>query len=235
MYKKKKVLCVIPARGGSKGIPLKNIITLCGKPLLHYALQAVLKSKMADRIVVSSDHPDILAVAARYGKNLPQKRPRHLSGDIVSSREVLEYALKQCEKDDNCQYPVIILVQATNPLVLSQDIDDVIKKMVDTKCDSCVTVTGLGHLHPAKFKKLKGDRLLPYIEEEGEIKPRQKVKEVFIRNGSCYAVRREVLLKKSLVGKVVRAVKVPRERHVDINDPLDLMFAEFLLKLNKGK
>lgn len=227
----KKVLCVIPARGGSKGIPLKNIVLLKGKPLIHYALRAALRAQQVDRVVVSSDHPKILSLAKEYGDNIALRRPKHLARDNTPSLPVVLHALKSCEKEDKCWYDYIILVQATNPLVIPDDIDCTVKKLMETGCDSCFTVVSLGHLHPSKFKELKGDRLLPYIEEEKELVPRQKLRQVFIRNSSCYAVKRSVLLEGSLIGNDIRAVVVPKERYIDINDVIDLKIAECLLSI----
>ena len=227
--KNSKTLCVIPARGGSKGIPLKNIAVVKDKPLLHYALSAALKARCVDRVVVSSDHPKILDLAKTYGKNIALTRSEELAGDNTPSLPVAIHALEVCEKADDCLYDHIILVQVTNPLVIPDDIDRTIKKLSTTNCDSCFTVVSMGYLHPSKFKTLEGDRLLPYIEEEKDLVPRQQLEEVYIRNGSCYAVKRSVLMGGSLVGNDVRAVVVPKERHIDINDPVDLKIAECLL------
>jgi len=228
---KSKVLCVIPARGGSRNIKLKNMAILKGKPLLHYALSAALKTSGINRVIVSSDHPEILSLARKYGANIALKRPKELASDDVPSHPAVVHALKSCEKEDKCQYDFIILVQATNPLVIPEDIDHTIQKLIKTGCDSCVTVTSIHHLHPNKFKILKGDKLLSYVEEEKQFVPRQQLQEVFIRNGSCYAVKRSVLLEGSLIGNDVRAVVVPKERYIDINDLIDLKIAECLLYL----
>ena len=228
---KAKRLCVIPARGGSRGIPLKNIASLNGKPLLHYALSAALKARLVNRVVVSSDHAEILAMAKAYGNNIALERPEDLARDDTPSLPVAIHALEVCEQEDNCLYDHIILVQVTNPLVIPDDIDRTIEKMSTTNCDSCFTVVSMGYLHPSKFKILNGDRLLPYIEEERNLVPRQQLKESYIRNGSCYAVKRSVLLDGSLMGSDVRAVVVPKERYVDINDPVDLKIADCLLRV----
>jgi CMP-N,N'-diacetyllegionaminic acid synthase len=229
MMKNFKVLCVIPAREGSKGIPLKNITPLNGKPLLHYSLTAALKAKLIDHVVVSSDSNKILNIAKSYGDNIPLKRPVEISGDLSPSYEAVLHALQVCESKYNIKYNYVILVQATNPLVIPDDIDNVINMLHNQKSDSCVTVTSLGYLHPNKFKILNGNKLLPFVKEEKEILPRQKLMETFIRNGSCYATKRNVLEHGDLVGKKVTAVVTPKERYVDINDMIDLKIAECLM------
>jgi len=208
---------------------LKNIAVLNGRPLLHYALSATLKARLINRVVVSSNHPEILEVAKEYGDNITLERPEDLARDDTQSLPVAIHALEVCEKSDNCLYDHIILVQVTNPLVIPDDIDRTIEKMSTTNCDSCFTVVSMGYLHPSKFKILNGDRLLSYIEEEKDLVPRQQLEEVYIRNGSCYAVKRSVLVGGSLTGSDVRAVVVPKERYVDINDPVDLKIADCLL------
>ena len=223
-----RVLCVIPARGGSKGIPLKNVAPLAGKPLLHYALTAALAAKGVTRVVVSSEHPVILDVARQYGEDIPLERPTELAQDETPSHPVALHAIDTRERMGDEPYDYVLLLQATAPLVAPGDIDRTIGLMVQTGCDSCVTVTPVGDLHPAKLKVLEGDRLCPYLEEERTY-TRQKLPAVYIRNGSCYAAKRSVLLGGSLYGDDVRAVTVPRERSINIDEPIDLAFAEFLL------
>lgn len=227
---RKKVLCVIPARGGSKSIPLKNIVPVLGKPLLHYALSSALKAKSLDRVVVSSENNLILNFAEKYGEHISLRRPKRLALDKTPSLDVLIHAMQVCEEEDNTMYDVIILVQATNPLVIPQDIDNTVQKLLTSDCDSCFTVTKVEHIYPAKLKRIEGDHLLPYCEEEREMIRRQNLPDVYIRNGSCYGVRRSILLSGSLFGKDSRAVVVTRDRSIDINEPLDLLFAEALLK-----
>lgn len=224
-----KTLCVIPARGGSKGIPQKNMVPLNGRPLLYYALTEALKSRKADRVIVSSDNNEILEFARSFGISIAQPRPPELAQDNTPSMPVLQYTLKACEKEDGCHYDHIVLVQATNPLVLASDIDQVIGKLKQPEVDSCFTVVSLDHFHPSKLKKLEGDRLSPYVDEEPDFIPRQKLDKVYIRNGSCYGVNRPVLLSGSMTGKEIRAVLVPKERFIDINDDIDMQIAGFLL------
>lgn len=228
--KTKNVLCVIPARGSSKGIPFKNMIELKGQPLLYYSLNSAIKATTPKRIVVSSENIEILEYVRRYGENIALERPVELSQDDTPSLPVLIHALKKCEMEDSTKYEIVILVQATNPLVVSDDIDMTIKKMITTNCDSCFTVTHMEDFNPIKLKKLEGDRLLPYYQKEKEMVRRQDLPKAYIRNGSCYCVSRDVLLSGSMFGEDSRGVVVPRERSIDINEPIDLVFAEALLK-----
>ncbi len=228
-----RVLCVIPARGGSKGIPLKNIADLAGQPLLHYALTAALRARSLTRVVVSSDHPEILHVARRYGTDIPLERPAAIAQDDTPSLPVVVHALEQCEHSGDEPYEYAMLLQTTMPLVTPEDIDQTVQRLTTTGCDSCVTVVPVGHLHPAKLKLLDGDRLHPYLEEETTY-TRQFLPQVYVRNGSCYGVRRSVVLGGSLYGQDVRAVVVSKERFVQIDEPIDWQFAEFLLARTQG-
>lgn len=230
MNSKDKVLCVIPARGGSKSIPLKNLVKVNGKPLLYYALSSALRAGKIDRVVVSSDNSSILDYAAEFGSMIPLQRPTELALDETPSLPVTVHALEVCEKEDNCSYETIILVQATNPLVTAGDIDNTIEKMLTTGCDSCFTVTKANHLSPGKLKKIENDRLLPYSEEEKEMIRRQDMPDVYIRNGACYGVKKSTALSGSMFGNDSCAVIVPHERSVDINDAVDILIAEALLK-----
>ena len=222
-----RVLCVIPARGGSKGIPRKNLAKLAGRPLLHYALSAALAARTPRRVVVSSENATILEAAAQYGPNVALPRPRELAADDTPSHPVAVHALEACEADGDEAYDYLLLLQATSPLVTPQDIDGVIRTLIETGADSCVTVVR-SRDHPSKLKQLEGDRLLPYAGEERTY-ARQALPALYKRNGACYAVQRLVLLSGSLYGQDVRAVVMPRERSVDIDEPLDLEYAEFLL------
>ena len=223
-----RVLCVIPARGGSKAVPLKNIAPVAGRPLLHYALTAALSAKTVSRIVVSSDHPEILAVAARYGMGVPLERPDDLAQDDTPSAPVALHALQACEVADAVEYSYVLLLQATNPLVTPDDIDATVSHLIESGADSCVSVVWVPNMHPSKFKRMDGDRLTPYFES-AQTHTRQNLEPVYTQNHSCYAVKRSVLLRGNLLGDDVRGVVVPKERYLDIDDASDLRYADFLL------
>lgn len=224
-----KTLCVIPARGGSKGIPLKNLAPLNGKPLLSYALKSALAANEVDRTVVSSDHAQILDYARGHGDGISLRRPENLARDDTPTAPVVLHALNSIERAESSQYDIAIVVQATMPFVTTDDIDATIRLLKSTGSDSCVTVVNVGHLHPQKLKRLEGNRLVPFLQEEITYQ-RQNLPPVYIRNSSCYAVKSEVLRAGSLYGEDTRAVVVPNSRYVDINEPMDLEFAEFLMQ-----
>lgn len=161
----------------------------------------LLKIEKIDRVVVSSDNLEILNFSKKFGANISLKRPEELATDKTHTLPVVLHALKHCESEDNVEYQIILLLQVTNPLVLPDDIEATIEKILTTRCDSCFTVTKLDHIYLTKLKRLSGDSLIPLIEIETKGLRRQDCPEVYIRNGSCYAVRRETLLSGMFFGK----------------------------------
>ncbi len=224
-----RTLCVIPARGGSKGVPDKNIAPLLGRPLIHYAITAGLASETIDRLVVSSDSPEILAVAEKYPGVVSLSRGSGLSSDNSPSLPVVVDALRKIEEMDRQRYDRILLLQCVAPMVLPEDINGVLAVMDSDKTDSAVTLTGVGDLQPGKLKILKGDRVEPYLETETQW-TRQLLPDVYIRNSSCYAASRETIDSGSLYGASTAGFVVPRERFVNIDEPVDLVITEAMMK-----
>lgn len=234
MSKKYKILAVIPVRGGSKGVPRKNIKLLNGKPLLYYMLTAALKSKMLNYVSVSSDDNEILSVAKKYSnkKVILIKRPKRLALDNTPSLPVVQHAVKKIEKEKKIKFDYIVLLQVICPLVNSRDIDNSIKKMIRTKSDSVVSVFRVpGNMHPVKMKKIVNDRLFQYVPSIKEIIfRRQDFDPVYKRNGGIYVVKRKLVMKGNFngffMGKVTRPYIMTPERSIDIDTEIDFMIAE---------
>ncbi|MFA5838571.1 MAG: acylneuraminate cytidylyltransferase family protein [Candidatus Paceibacterota bacterium] len=232
---KYNILAVITARGGSKGIPRKNIIKFIGKPLLAHVLQKALKSKYITRVVVSSEDNEILSVAKKYGgKEVILKRPEELARDNSLSLPVVQHAVKEVEKKDKVKFDFIILLQPTTPLMTIEDIDNAIEKLIKTKADTVVSVCEINDAHPIKIKKIVNDKLVQYVDSMKEnIFRRQDMPKAYKRNGGIYANKRNVVMKEnSLYGieKDCRAYIMPRERSIDINSIEDLYLAEIIYK-----
>src|SRR3989339_1217246 len=141
MYKNKSILCIIPARGGSKGVPGKNIKPLCGKPLIAYSIAHAKKSRYIDRVIVSTDSLPIAAVARRCGAEVPFIRPARLARDNSGTIEVLVHAVKTLEEEGTQSYDIIVLLHATTPLRNPADIDNCIELLVRTQAGSVFSVT----------------------------------------------------------------------------------------------
>jgi N-acylneuraminate cytidylyltransferase len=227
-----KVLGVIPARGGSKSVPRKNVALLHGKPLIAYTIAAAQGSYSLTRTVVSSEDSEVLAVARQYGVDAPFVRPAHLATDEAPTLPVVQHAVSEIEAREGQVYDYIVLLQPTTPLRRSQDIDGAVEKLVATRADSVVSVCDVGAYHPARMRQIIDDRLVDLpIREPKEMLRRQDLPPVYIRNGAIYAVRRDVVMvENSLIGKVSRPYLMPEERSVNIDSRLDFLLAEILLR-----
>ncbi|MBI2637658.1 MAG: acylneuraminate cytidylyltransferase family protein [Candidatus Sungbacteria bacterium] len=236
--KKKKhplVLGIIPARGGSKSIPKKNIAKLGGKPMLFYILDAALKSAYLSDVVVSSDDEEILRVAEKYGgAEVLLKRPNYLARDTTPDVPVLQHAVLCSERKYKCIFDYVVQLHVTTPFVSVQDIDESLKKLIaHPRADSIVSVYRVPELHPKKLKKIVEGKLEQFIPEMAEITTsrRQDLEPVYKRNAGLYASKRSVVIEKERVwGDYCLAHEMPRERSFDINNPVDLIIAEAVLK-----
>lgn len=224
------VLGIIPARGQSKRLPRKNLCLLAGKPLLGWAIEAARQSRRLNRLIVSSDDDEILAVARTYDDRLPLKRPLELAADDSPAIDYVRHALATLERDGKQTFDIVVILQATSPFTLPEDIDGTIGLLLSSHADTAVSVMRVDHaVHPVKLKTMSGDRLLPYLEEERGRMAAADLPEVFVRNCSVYATRRAVIESGQIIGADCRGYVMPRERSVDINESLDLELAEFLL------
>ena len=226
------ILGVIPARGGSKGIPDKNIITLGGHPLIHYTILSAMQSKNLTQFLVSTDSQKIAEVAQQLGAPVPFIRPGALGGDRILAVDVVKHAVLEMERITGVIFDFVTLLQPTTPLKLSRDIDDTLTTLIQTGCDTVLTVVDVGANHPARMCTIsRGDRLVPVMDEGVPMRPRQELPPVYIRNGAVYACKRDVLwTANALIGKDVRVVVMPRERSVNIDCPEDLAVAESCLR-----
>lgn len=224
------VLGIIPARGGSKRLRGKNRRRLGGKPLVAWTIEAALSAARIDRLVVSSDDEEILAIAGEYSSRIPLRRPADLAGDTSTPIEYVRHALSMFERRGERHFDAVAILQPSSPLTSPDDIDATLELLEASGAETAVTVMQVEHaLHPVKFKRLEGATLLPYMEAEAGRMMAHELPEVFVRNGSVYATRRDVLDRGVVISDDSRAVVMPRERSVDINDAMDLRFAEFLV------
>jgi CMP-N-acetylneuraminic acid synthetase len=223
-----KVLAVIPARGGSKGIANKNIVDVGGSPLIKYTIDAALESSLLTHCVVSTDSDEIANVAKSYGALVPFKRPKNLSGDKALSLPVMQHALKFMEAKQGYQYDLVIMLQPTTPFRISKDIENAINILIDTNSDSVISVVEVGGHHPLRMKRVIDGRLVNYIDQGHEdMRPRQELPLAYIRNGAIYATRRDVLLRdNTFIGSDSRAYIMPLERSVNIDTHADLLLAK---------
>jgi CMP-N-acetylneuraminic acid synthetase len=225
------ILGVVPARGGSKGIPRKNLALLAGRPLLAYTATAALAARRLSRIVLSTDDAEIAAVGRACGLDVPFMRPPQLAGDNVQTIDVLQDVVARLEADGHV-FDAVFTLQPTNPLRRVDDIDGAIELLERSGADSVISFDDVGERHPARMKVVGSDGRVydPPFGEAIECQRRQALPPLYLREGSVYLTRRDVLMHEhSLKGRDCRAWIVPRERACTIDDPFDLFLAEQLL------
>ncbi|MFA6447580.1 MAG: acylneuraminate cytidylyltransferase family protein [Patescibacteria group bacterium] len=232
MHKNKKILGLITARGGSKGIPRKNIKVLAGKPLVAYSIEAGEASRLLTRCIVSSEDAEIIEISKKFGADVPFVRPLELAQDSSTSLAVVQHAVSWLK--DNCgeEYDYVMILQPTSPLRTAQDIDEAIKMVVDTGADSVMGMKELGDCSINKFKKIVDGVILPLFEDEGAFSTRRQDidQKIYKRNGAIYVTKTELMMQGDLFGKTSLAHIMPEERSVDINILHDFIVAEAYLK-----
>lgn len=195
MIGQKRVLAVCPARGGSKGIRLKNLKPFLGVPLVARVGHLVAEVPVIDRSVVSTDHEEIAKVAEAAGLAAPFRRPEDLSGDRISDTEVLTHALEAMEKIDSCLYDIVVMLQPTSPLRSAEHVVGTIEMLIDGGWDAVWSVTETDSKeHPLKQLRVEDGRLDYYDPEGARIIARQQLGSVYHRNGVAYAITRDCLL-----------------------------------------
>lgn len=226
-----RTLGIIPARRGSRRLPRKNVQLLGGRPLVAWVIEAARGARALDRLVVSSDDAEVLALARDVDPALPLARPAELATDTAPALAYVRHALDVLEAAGEAPFDAVAIVQPTSPLTEPGDIDQTVSLLRESGAESAVTVVQLEHaLQPAKLKVLQGDRLLPYLEEEDGRMAAHELPALYVRNGAVYATRRATIDAGQLLGRDCRAHVMPRGRSVDINDEMDLLFARFLLE-----
>lgn len=235
MYKGKKILAIVPARGGSKGIKLKNLREIGGIPMVGLVGNIVKEIPEIDRTVVSTDHEEIKKVACNYGIDAPFMRPENISGDIIGDIDVLTHALHATEEDDLQTYDIIVMLQPTSPLRTSKHVKDTIVKLIDENLDSVWTVSESdSKAHPFKQLEFDGNKLNYYDKENaGAIIARQQLNPLYYRNGAAYALTRSCLLEgRALMGEKTGAVLI-NEPMVSIDTQWDISLVEFIISQKK--
>ena len=213
-----KVLAIIPARKGSKGIIGKNLINFSGKPLIQWSIEAALKSKVITDVVVSSDGDEILEYAEKNRDILTIKRPKELAEDTSETAPVLLHALEELKHKN---YDYLILLQPTSPLRTSDDIDTAFHKLIELKANSLISVCTMDY-HPYKAFKINENGFLQgIINNDFPFSPRQELPQTVKANGAIYIISvQEFLLEKTLLTSSTAYFEMSKEKSLDI-DTLD--------------
>lgn len=233
----RNIVALIPARGGSKGIPRKNIKYLAGKPLIAYSIQTALESNLIDRVVVSTDDNEIAEIAQNYGAEVPFMRPAKLAQDDSPEWLVWKHAIKQLNGENNTsQIDILLCVSPTSPLRSVQDLNSCIEDLTNSEADVVISVTPAArnpYFNMVAINDVGMAELL--IPPSNRVYRRQDVPTVFDITTVAYAARPEFVLNaSSMFEGRVKAVIVPPERALDIDTELDFRIAEVILGLPPG-
>jgi N-acylneuraminate cytidylyltransferase len=226
MIGNRTVLAVITARGGSKGLPGKNVAALGGKPLVAWSVAAGRKSRYVDRLILSTDDPAIAAAARKAGGQVPFRRPARLATDRASVYDVLVHALDALGE----AYDYVVLLQATSPFRTAGDIDACIRLCHARGAPAAISVCAAAKPPHWMYALDRKGRLRPILESSRALDRRQALPRAYHPNGAVYVARTAWLRKhRNFVGPETRAYVMPAERSVDIDTRLDLLFARALV------
>jgi CMP-N-acetylneuraminic acid synthetase len=231
-YKGFKVLAVVPARGGSKGIPRKNLCQIAGTSLVGHAARAAQSVEWIDRSVLSTDDEEIAAEGRNHGLDVPFMRPAELAGDDASSSAMWKHAWLASEAHFEEEFDISILLEPTSPLRLPKDMTSTVETLVGSDCDAAATVSlAPAHFTPHKCLTVDKEGIIGFYHTEGQqFSIRQQIPNYYFRNGICYALKRRTLLEMgTIIEENCRAVVIERPV-VNIDDIHELEYAEFLFQ-----
>ena len=230
MIENKKIVVIIPARSGSKGLVNKNIMDLDGKPLLSWPIESALKSKYVDRTIVSTDSEEYSQIAGRYGAEVPFIRPRNISHDSSTSIEVIEHAINHI---DLLALDIVILLEPTSPFTTSSDIDDCLEMFMKNKsCTSLIGISKSDKFHPDFSLKLnESNFIVNYSDSLSAHISRQKVSNVYYPDGSIYiSYINDLMKEKTFYHDKTIGYLFPKYKNIEIDDIYDFRYAESLLE-----
>lgn len=236
MIKGKKVVAVITAKGHSRALPNKNIRILAGKPLIYYSIKAAKDSKLVDRVIVSTDSPKIAKIAEKYGAEAPFLRPAELATDTAHTPPVITHALKFLEEKEGFHADIVVTLQPTSPLREAGAIDSMIETLIKKNYDSVISVVNVGGYHPWWMSKMKGDKLVPFLDLPPGTDPynleRQQLPTVLKQNGSVYVTRAKALFDKDniIIAENCGAYLMDETHSLDIDGYADLLLVETVMK-----
>jgi len=227
-------LGIIPARGGSKSVPGKNLYPLGGRPLIEHTVVSALAAKSLDRVIVSTDDREIARVARAVGAEVPFLRPAELARDETPDLPVFQHALATLWEQERYRPDVVVHLRPTQPFRTAAEIDAVVALIVTSGADCVKSVRPVAE-HPYKMYRLTGDRLVPFLDtperrRRGPDVPRQSLEIVYLSAGVVDAMRREVIEQGSTEGERVIPYLVDERRYVNLDSARDFVVAEAVLR-----
>jgi CMP-N-acetylneuraminic acid synthetase len=230
MYKGRRVLSVIPARGGSKGIALKNLQRVAGEPLVTRAARVSRAVAAVDCTVVSTDHEEIAAAAIAGGAQAPFRRPPEISGDQIADHPVLLHALNEMERHTSSRFDIVLMLQPTSPMRTPAHIEAALELLVSRDADALWSLSPTdAKQHPLKQHVVRDGVLDYYDPRAGQIVARQQLERLYHRNGLVYAFTADFLRGSSTIKAQRTAALISDEPVVNIDTKFDLELAEFVL------
>jgi len=237
MYKNKSFLAIIPARGGSKSLPKKNIKNLCGKPLIAWSIESGLKSKYVDKVMVTTDDMEIANISKKYGASVPFLRPKELATDTATTFDAIKHTIEFYKSELQLEFDYIVLLEPTSPLREEDDINNMIKRIVENeeKFDSIVSV-GEVHEHPSIMKKIVNHDYLEDYCVELEMKSRRQDNDsAYFPYGVAYIVKTETLLgEQTFYTNKNSFYKIKRYQCYEIDDIYDFLAIENIIKFERN-
>jgi CMP-N-acetylneuraminic acid synthetase len=232
MINGKRVIAIIPARGGSKGLPGKNIKPICGKPLIEWTIQAALKSKFIDVLIVSTDNQEIADIAKTAGASVPFLRPAALAGDTTPTIDVIEHVFEYLRTQAAPMFDYCVLLEPTSPLREDDDIDNMLAKL-DANADKFDAIVSVGAVseHPSIMKKLVGDNIETYCPELPMTSRRQDNTPAFFPYGVAYIVKVQTLLaERTFYAQRCTHYRIKRYQNYEIDDIYDFLAVENIMR-----
>lgn len=228
MISDRRVLALIPARGGSKGIKNKNIISLCGKPLIAYSIEAAKNSEYVDDVIITTDSEKIAEVSKQYGAEVPFMRPSELAADTSKTIDAVVHAVDTL-KNSGRMYDILVLLQPTEPLRTSKDIDNALKKHVESGYKSIASVSEVND-HPILIRSIGQNGELLHLTEQNSTVRRQDMPAYYRINGCIYINEISDINSETSFNDNSFAFVMEQSHSVDIDDPADLALAEYYIK-----
>ena len=223
----KTFLAIIPARGGSKRLPRKNILDLCGKPLISWSIEAALKSKYISKVVVSSDDEEILNISSNFGADII-KRPYELANDTATTFDAIKHTINNLEK-----YDYIVLLQPTSPLRNVKHIDEAIELLEEKQADGIVSVSEMDHSPLWSNTLPKDGNMNNFLRDEVLNKRSQDLEKYYRLNGAVYICKTDKLLenKSFFLKDNIFAYIMDRKSSIDIDEEIDFLFVQRVIEL----
>lgn len=227
------IVAIIPARGGSKGIPRKNLVDINGKPLIAYSIEHALESKLINRVIVSTEDDEMATISKKYGAEIPVMRPMELAEDHVLDLPVYEHMLKYLEESENYKADIVVHLRPTTPYRKSEWIDEAVQLLIDNNEADSVRSVSEPLQHPYRTFRIKDSYLFPIMKDvhpEPYLLRRQDLPEMYFYNCVIDISKPETIFgKKSMTGSKMLPYIMNQNDVIDIDTKLDLEFARFFL------